>query len=1362
MFEPITLKESVIVGPLLEGVVDWFATAVSDILDKVSVALVDNFSFDLNYFSNTFPFVGAAADVIRYFGLALLFLLVVWQIFKAFGGKYTDSEAPIPLVGKACLSAFAIFYSYDIFSWLLELATTPYNIMKDTNPAGITAKLPDNMASAITGGALRVLGFGTGVGTLIALILALVIAWMFFKLLLEVVERYVVLGVLYYTSPLAFALGASKSTSDVFKNWCRMVASQFVVIIMNIWFLRGISAGIGAWIGSLMVGSFADIVAGYLMLLAFMRVAQHFDEYLSTLGLHSARTGGGIAQDLVAFGMIARSAGSAISRTFNPGGAGAMFGRAGGVVGARQYGLAGGIFRGESPMDTARGNAYNGTRNGDRGLFGRTLQHQAMNDIKRGGANFKDVAGLMNEPLNMGRNAANNASIGALRDASAILPGVFGKDGQNGIKFNSSQQINSSGRMFGTGTDAQGREFQVMATNVRSGYRPTGDYRIATGADGSQYYIEATGDGAKGLFGAPVFSDDAGVNASQAQQFFPNENTAGMTFANTDEEGVISATDANGNNSMLYSGDMYEEPAGAHGVLTDEYGNNWYQMDAPDDMSGMTEFADADALNAASPDFGGAGENGIYDSEALPAELAFGDEFGDGAVLSPVYDNDGNIVAGALAVGGYEGAEIGDDEFTVFDSNAFGGNIPEGAEEIGDTGWYKLANEGATSDELVGNMLNEQVGADFDSGYVGDTVKDLQSGGFADAGYDSAYADSRIADLQGADGYNADAMYEPVLDSEGNAVPGAFIATNADSSSYALVDGETFAGEIPEGAEQIGDSGWYAIQDGSGLSSDNFVADVENGSIGDQIRDMQDGSMFNVGEVAYDDDYAQSRIAAFNESGFADPNATYSPVVDSDGNTVAGAMRMTDENGNNYAIVDGDTFGGAIPEGAEQIGDTGWYQMPTAAVVSTTYGEDGASDIAGRFTQGAVTEGEVSSRYFEGADNLGGYEATPGFSYDDDTNAKQIADFFPHNGGDSAGVAFEYGAVASNMNIDGAEAGSVVLVTNDDGSQAVVTRDANYVSDGTQNSISVKDKNGDTWSYTPVPDGENAQNFAESHFAPSGDSLYRGNDGIASIEKVDATTGINEGAYHVTTKSGEQETWVDTSRFNTKGGGDENMGEYKGTIKDAYGHEYARYSGKSKVTELPTVKNNEVRGHGDKTGVESFVDKFGGRLDDYSRVDYSQKDQGIIVAHKNDGTVEKYADAARYSGTGRTETVSAKGKNGSTHDYVKISGVQSVKRVPVMNDSGEVSYDEKGKVVTRETVETRYNGDVKPIDTKRKNGTRRTSPNLGSNTGTAFGHNNQSSQSRGTMTNSTSRLDSQATSSQKVNPPKKKWFGRKK
>ena len=85
---------------------------------------------------------------------------------------------------------------------------------EDFTFAGVEETLSNGIASFVA--------ITSVIGLLLILILLIALGWNYFKLLLETVERYVVVGVLCYTSPLAFSMGASKATSPVFKSWCRM------------------------------------------------------------------------------------------------------------------------------------------------------------------------------------------------------------------------------------------------------------------------------------------------------------------------------------------------------------------------------------------------------------------------------------------------------------------------------------------------------------------------------------------------------------------------------------------------------------------------------------------------------------------------------------------------------------------------------------------------------------------------------------------------------------------------------------------------------------------------------------------------------------------------------------------------------------------------------------------------------------------------------------------------------------------------------------------------------------------------------------------------------------------------------------
>lgn len=62
----------------------------------------------------------------------------------------------------------------------------------------------------LTNGLLTIVSAATVVGLILILILEIALGWNYFKLLLETVERYIVVGVLCYTSPLAFSMAAPK------------------------------------------------------------------------------------------------------------------------------------------------------------------------------------------------------------------------------------------------------------------------------------------------------------------------------------------------------------------------------------------------------------------------------------------------------------------------------------------------------------------------------------------------------------------------------------------------------------------------------------------------------------------------------------------------------------------------------------------------------------------------------------------------------------------------------------------------------------------------------------------------------------------------------------------------------------------------------------------------------------------------------------------------------------------------------------------------------------------------------------------------------------------------------------------------
>ena len=85
---------------------------------------------------------------------------------------------------------------------------------------------------------------------IVSLVLVLMLAWNYIKLLFEAAERYVLLGILVYTAPVAFAMGSSQATSNIFRSLCRMFGGQIFLLLMNAWCLRLFVSMVGAFISN--------------------------------------------------------------------------------------------------------------------------------------------------------------------------------------------------------------------------------------------------------------------------------------------------------------------------------------------------------------------------------------------------------------------------------------------------------------------------------------------------------------------------------------------------------------------------------------------------------------------------------------------------------------------------------------------------------------------------------------------------------------------------------------------------------------------------------------------------------------------------------------------------------------------------------------------------------------------------------------------------------------------------------------------------------------------------------------------------------------------------------------------------------
>ena len=581
---------------IFEGIANWVASIMTQIMDAISGVFLGALGTDMTAMEEYFPFAVSAYTIIQYTAGALLFLIVVWQLFRAFSGPFSETENPLALVARGAIFAVLIGYAKPIFSLVLDIARAPYTALMDASldPGDFTFA---GVEQALTNGLATLVSVVTVVGLILLIILMIALAWNYFKLLLEAVERYVLVGVLCYTSPLAYAMGASKATSRVFQSWCRMVGSQLLLLVLNVWFLRAFNSSVGQYIanrGALTTGQ-GNIFLWFFCALALLKIAQKCDSYLAAMGLSVAQTGSSMGMEMLMAARtltgFAKGGGNAAS-VFGgaaKAGTGAATGAAGGA--ASSGGILSGFLSRYKPNSFVRDAVVDGGSRmgagGGVGFVGRVFGGMAA----RNGATLTpdSVASVATRPPNVSGTIAGEI---ADRSLKGYLPHLG-----NGAAANmtySGTQI-TGGRITTTATTQDGQQAKVDLYSVAQHERPSTPYTVVTAADGSQWYQVASGNGMGAFYATPVFTGDVS-EAAQVAEAFPNAPEG--TQLRQVEEGTMEASYANGSNSLWYSSAYFQEPDAPHEVIQGADGLDWYAMtpaasvppfdpQAPADSSGV-------------------------------------------------------------------------------------------------------------------------------------------------------------------------------------------------------------------------------------------------------------------------------------------------------------------------------------------------------------------------------------------------------------------------------------------------------------------------------------------------------------------------------------------------------------------------------------------------------------------------------------------------------------------------------------------------------------------------------------------------------------------------------------------------------
>ena len=271
---------------ILDGIVEWIAEQVMNILDMINTSVLGALGCDMETFLRYFPAAETFYSIIVALAVGLLMLNLIFQLLRNFGIMQSgEAESPISLTSRTILFLFLALFADDILNIVLKIGGTPFGWM-------MSEELPPIDFADFNSVLLTILGVSlNGSIALIALILLVMLAWNYLKLLFEAAERYVLLGVLVYTAPMAFSMGGSMNTINIFRSWCRMLGGQIFMILMNVWCLRIFTSMFSNFISNPLSLENGNFLIWFLCAIGFLKISQKIDNFMQMLGINVGRTG---------------------------------------------------------------------------------------------------------------------------------------------------------------------------------------------------------------------------------------------------------------------------------------------------------------------------------------------------------------------------------------------------------------------------------------------------------------------------------------------------------------------------------------------------------------------------------------------------------------------------------------------------------------------------------------------------------------------------------------------------------------------------------------------------------------------------------------------------------------------------------------------------------------------------------------------------------------------------------------------------------------------------------------------------------------------------------------------------------------
>ena len=455
---------------ILKDLVLWLFGLFLDLMNYCADALLGLMNTDLSYFESNVPIILKLYGVFVAIGWGFLIGNCAFQCLKAmFAGLGFETESPAILLVRTFLFGFLLIMSKQVCEIGLSIGKTLMELIGLPEKASITFP-DDSMFPDLTSSWLLIVIVGVLIGAQLI------------KLFFEIGERYVVVAILTLFSPIAFAMGGSRSTKDICSGFIRTYASMILLLVSNVLFLKLIYSALSSMPDGIMILPWTVLIVG------IARVARKADNLLSKIGLNPSFTG-----DPLGNGM----------------------GKAAAFMAARSI----------LSSATHSANRHSNTAGKSRSEFKANNTGNMHNRSNASSRNTAQNSSRANARVNSNVNAASNAGVNnTVRNSSSVNSADFGKTAVTGTNSN---------RFGGNKTPGQKGDARVESKNTSIGRNAANTARNTAVSGGKK-----NNPGAQKYSGKFTGTKISGAKGAKNTAWKPDKsfshNPVGKRFGQTD------------------------------------------------------------------------------------------------------------------------------------------------------------------------------------------------------------------------------------------------------------------------------------------------------------------------------------------------------------------------------------------------------------------------------------------------------------------------------------------------------------------------------------------------------------------------------------------------------------------------------------------------------------------------------------------------------------------------------------------------------------------------------------------------------------------------------------------------------------